>query len=283
MKHSVYRKGESLHEQINQTKVPSEALAIWHLGQESAVIKGTSDRILYFDPYFSNSIEESGGFSRNFEPPLKPEEVTNADYVFITHHHLDHLDPNTLVPLSESSPRAKFVIPRAHLKYVERLGINRSRIIPMNSGETEVLDELKIIALPGKHEEFAMDSEGNHYYLGYIVELDGICFYHAGDTIIYPELIQEVKKYKIDAAYLPINGRDYFRTEKGIIGNMNYREAIEFSVEINVDLMLPCHYDLMDENFENPSYFVDYLFKHYRNQKFKMMVPGERMLYLKEY
>lgn len=282
MKHLVYRNGQSLVNQIDQTFVLKNSMALWHLGQESAVIKGTSGKILYFDPYLSNSIGEAGSFSRNFDSPLEPDKVTNADYVFITHHHQDHLDPDTLGPISEVSPQAKFIVPAAHVNLLEEIGIENSRIIPINAGTTKHVDGMNIYAFAGKHTEFKEDVDGNHGYLGYIIELDGVCFYHAGDTVIYPELIEEVKKHTIDIAYVPINGRDYFRTRKGLIGNMNYREAIEFTVEIGADLMIPCHYDLMEENFENPSYFVDYLFKHYRDQKFKMMVPGERLLYLKE-
>lgn len=282
MKHLNYRSGDSLLNQIDKTVVKENSLALWHLGQESIVIKGKSEKILYFDPYLSNSIEESGGPPRNFEPPLDPSMITNVDYLFITHQHPDHLDSDTIGPMSQASPQAKFIVPAAHVNVLKEIGIEASRIIPINAGTTKQVDGMNIHAFAGKHVEFEVDAAGNHAYLGYVVEMDGICFYHAGDTVIYPELIEQVKKHTIDIAYVPINGGDYFRTRQGIIGNMNHREAIEFTVEIGADLMIPCHYDLMEENYENPSYFVDYLFKHFRDQKFKMMIPGERLLYLKE-
>jgi hypothetical protein len=34
-------------------------------------------------------------------------------------------------------------------------------------------------------------------------------------------LIETLSAWDIDVAFVPINGRDYFRTERGIIGNTN--------------------------------------------------------------
>src|SRR5690606_41374058 len=80
---------------------------------------------------------------------------------------------------------------------------------------------------------------------------------------------------------LPINVQDYFRTSRWIVGNMNYRDAVDFGVTIGADMILPVHYDMFANNRENPGYFVDYIFHQYPNQKFHMMVPGERFIYYK--
>jgi hypothetical protein len=37
---NVYREGEPLACQIESTEVPAGMLAVWHLGQESVVVKG---------------------------------------------------------------------------------------------------------------------------------------------------------------------------------------------------------------------------------------------------
>jgi L-ascorbate 6-phosphate lactonase len=41
------------------------------------------------------------------------------------------------------------------------------------------------------------------------------------------------------------------------------------------------HYGMFPHNDENPAYFVDYLYTRYPQQKFHMMTPGERFVYLK--
>lgn len=277
---------DSLVRQINKTQVMPNALAVWHLGQEGVVIKGNSQRILYFDLYLSHSVEEladseEGKFKRNFPPPIDPTHITNADNLFITHHHLDHLDPHTIVPLYQASPHMKIVVPYPHQRILLDLGLAPENIIPVKAGEAYCFDNIEVYPLAAMHEQFEQDQEGNDHYVGYVVKMDNICFYHAGDTLVYPELIQQLKEHQIDIAYVPINGRDYFRNRQGIIGNMNYREAIELVSEIQADIVIPCHYDLFEENYENPSHFVDYLYRYYRQQKFKMMVPGELFYYLK--
>lgn len=75
----------------------------------------------------------------------------------------------------------------------------------------------------------------------------------------------------------PINGHDWKRFNQDLMGNMTYREALDLCDYAKTDYVVPLHYDLFDNNTENPAFFVDYLYRKYRNQKFKMFVPGEVM------
>lgn len=68
----------------------------------------------------------------------------------------------------------------------------------------------------------------------------------------------------------------------GIKGNLNYREAADVVQAIGADLFLPMHHDLFPFNSENPAYLVDYLHKEMPGQKYKVMMPGERLLYMSE-
>lgn len=85
---------------------------------------------------------------------------------------------------------------------------------------------------------------------------------------------------KIDLALLPINGRDYYRGSRNIVGNMNYREAAEFAATSGFETVIPLHYDLFAGNAENPGYFVDHLYRHFPEQKFHMMARAERFVYV---
>lgn len=61
---------------------------------------------MYFDAFLSDIP------GRNIPPMLKPEEVTNADFIFGSHEHIDHIDREVWHQLSLSSPKAKFVVPK---------------------------------------------------------------------------------------------------------------------------------------------------------------------------
>src|SRR3712207_8326534 len=95
---------------IDGLRVGRGALAFWGLGQVGVAIKGPGG-VLYIDPYLTDSDGEGGSLERTFPPPLLPGEVTNAVAVLLTHDHIDHTDPGTVLPLSGASPRARFVAP----------------------------------------------------------------------------------------------------------------------------------------------------------------------------
>lgn len=278
----VCRSGLDLIDQMNRTSVPVDGLAIWHLGQHGLAVK-RSGRICYFDPYLSNSIDESyGNAPRNFPSPLDPEQVTNADYVFISHHHDDHLDPVTVRGIAAASPQAKFIVPSPWAPILIDLGIPDTRVIKAIVGETLQLDGFEAVPVACKHEDYYIDEAGNHGYVGYVVNMEGIRFYHAGDTLAFPELIEALKPLHVEIACLPINGHDFKRFGEQLLGNMTFREAADLVHAIGADLVIPTHYDLFAFNTENPAYFVDYLHRAYPGQRFKMFVPGERLLYLSE-
>lgn len=48
----------------------------------------------------------------------------------------------------------------------------------------------------------------------------------AGDTTIYREWVEWVHAKKNDLLILPINGRDEEKEKNGIVGNMNFCEAL---------------------------------------------------------
>ena len=85
----------------------------------------------------------------------------------------------------------------------------------------------------------------------------------------------------IDAAILPINGRDYFRNANDIIGNFDSAEAVTLADTIGADLLIPVHHDLYAVNKVNPAHFVDTLMTIAPRQKYHIFAPGERFIYMK--
>ena len=75
--------------------------------------------------------------------------------------------------------------------------------------------------------------------------------------------------------FAPINGRDWFRKKDGIIGNINSRELAEICSKLNIDYVVPNHYDMFDYNSEIPSHFIDYLQNNSPKQKVQIMQQSE--------
>jgi L-ascorbate metabolism protein UlaG (beta-lactamase superfamily) len=120
----------------------------------------------------------------------------------------------------------------------------------------------------------------DHRFVGYVLELNGVTLYHAGDTTVYPGLIETLKAESIDLGMLPINGRDPFRNARNIVGNMNYREAAELAVAARFDTVIPLHYDMFEANSERPGYFIDYLYSRHPMQKSHVLARFERYIYV---
>lgn len=275
-----HKKGAELIDEMDRTVVPRNALAVWFLGQASIAVKG-GGKIIYVDPFFSHYPDEKGISKRDYPPPFAPDEVKHADWVFCTHDHVDHLDPATLGPLSASSVRARFVVPAPLTGALERIGIDQSRIVPARAGVRLELDGAGVVPVAAAHEEYRTDAHGDHLCLGYAMTLNNVTLYHAGDAVETRELVDTLRPLRIDIACLPINGADWKRRRRGTIGNMNARDAANIGAECGADLVIPLHWDLFSRNSENPAIFADYMTRLYPNRKYKIMVPGERMVYLR--
>jgi L-ascorbate metabolism protein UlaG (beta-lactamase superfamily) len=243
-----------LIEQITAASVPPGSVALWWLGQASFVLKGAGV-VVYVDPYLQAS-------DRRLSPPaFPPAAVTNADVVLLTHNHIDHVDPLALPGIAVASPAARFVAPRPIVGYVADLVGSAKRVVAAVADESfdlHVRDtRLEVLPVPAKHEEFDLTAEG-YPYLGYSIRLGGVCVHHSGDTIPYEGQIERVKPHGVDVALVPINGRDFFRTRAGTIGNFDYREAAEFAARIGAAVVIPMHYGMFRGNTVPPGHFVSH-------------------------
>lgn len=275
--------GAELLQDIEQTTVPTGAVAIWYLGQMGFVIKGAGV-VAYLDPYLVDSwTKDAAGNQvsrRRFPPPFAGSEVHNADLVLGTHNHSDHINVPTLTGLAAGSQTARFAVPAPHQEVLIQAGIPADRIIAARAGEKMQIGELVITPIPAAHTELEQDANGDYTALGYVLQLNGATIFHAGDTVEYPGMAETLRQYSPDICMLPINGRDMLRTNRNLIGNMNFREAADLSNAIGAKLLIPGHYDVFPHNGENPAFLVDYLYRAYPAQPFKIMAPGERLIYM---
>jgi L-ascorbate 6-phosphate lactonase len=260
--------------QIQAERVPAGAIGLWWLGQASFVLKA-DDTTVYIDPYLQASK------ARLTPPPFPPEAVTNADVVVLTHDHLDHVDPLALPGIAAASPQARFVAPRPIAARVGEL-VGEQRVVAALADQPLRLGALELLPVPAKHEEFDQTDAG-YPYLGYSLRLDGaraVTLHHTGDTIPYEGQAERVKAHGVDVLLAPINGRDFYRTRSGTIGNMDYREAGEFAVQIGARLVIPIHYGMFRGNTVPPGYLVNYLAEFHPEQAVHVMGRYGKLLYL---
>jgi L-ascorbate 6-phosphate lactonase len=273
--------GIGLIGRIDALEVGGRSLAFWGLGQVGVAIKGPTG-VLYVDPYLTDSDGNGGSLPRTFPPPLAPAEVTNVSAVLLTHAHIDHTDPDTILPLSEASPGARFVAPSTSRNALVEAGLDRGRIVVPAVGESFEISGATVTAVPSAHTELEYDPERGYPYLGYVIEWNDVTVYHAGDTVVYEGLIETLSAWDIDLAFVPKNGRDFFRTQRNIIGNTDFRETVEFTETLDIGLIVPTHYDLIEGNTADPGHFVSHLHAMNPMRPHKLLRPSELLYFVRE-
>jgi L-ascorbate metabolism protein UlaG (beta-lactamase superfamily) len=252
-------------------------ISIKSLGQSGFRLQ-LGETIIYMDPYLSNYVEEVDGseFKRLIAIPVPPEELNDAHSVLVSHIHMDHCDPRTLIPLSKASPSAIIVAPAEVCTYLRNEGIAPERLITAPEDWYELFKGLLIKTVPSAHPKVERDENNRLRYVGYLLRYAQYCIYHAGDTSPDPELIETVKEVdNVDIAFLPVNERNYYRDRRGIIGNMSIREAFQLAIDIGATTVIPIHWDMFAPN----SVFreeIELLYKLIR-PPFKMVLKPEEV------
>lgn len=207
--------------------------------------------VIYTDPYLSNQVAEVEGqeFDRLLPIPVAPAEVKDADFVLITHAHMDHCDIKTLVPMAAASPTSCFICPNEVEKVLVNAGIEQSRIIVANKEWIDLGDDARVMPVPAAHPEVEYDEERCLKCVGYVIEFNNRRLYHAGDGSPDELVFKELKKLEpIDIAFIPVNEKNYYRDKLGIIGNMSVREAFQMAMDIGVKTLVPTHWDMFALN-----------------------------------
>ncbi len=228
-----------------------DAIAVTPLGQAGFRLR-FGNTTVYIDPYLSDRVAQVEGphLERLSPATLMPDTIIDADWVLITHEHMDHCDPLTLKPLSQASPESRFVCPSSVAEKLVLWGIAKNRIIPVAEGEWLALSPvLRVVAVPAAHPEIRRDKNRQPLCVGFIFDYQERRIYHAGDTSVTNEFLETVRQFSpIDIAFLPVNEHNYFREQKGIIGNMTLREAFRLAEELAVAVVVPMHWDMFEPN-----------------------------------
>ena len=251
--------GTVLLNDIAQTQPAHGEVAIWWLGQSGYVIK-TATALFAIDLYLSEHLTRKYAQSekphiRMTRAPLRGGDLRGIRWVFASHKHSDHLDPDTLPALLAANPEARLVLPLAIIDHAAR-GIDEKRFIPARGDETLALDGMRIYVIPSAHPSLDYTEQTGYPFLGFVFEVDGIKLYHSGDTLVYPGLAERLKAHALDVAFLPINGTDERRDRLQVPPNMNMDEAVALAAAIGKPLVIPHHYDMFTFNTADVSEFA---------------------------
>jgi L-ascorbate metabolism protein UlaG (beta-lactamase superfamily) len=249
---------------------------LWWLGQSGFLI-AWQRRWLLFDPYLSDSLTRKYASTdkphvRMTELVVEPSRLGFVDVVTSSHTHTDHLDPETLKPLTAVNTHYLLVGPEANrVTLQERSGLPAERVLGLDAGTEVEAGGFRIRGIPAAHEKLDRDTAGRHIYVGFIARFGRWTVYHAGDTIPYDGMEDWLRPWQVDVALLPINGR---APERRVTGNLWGREAAHLARSIGARIAIPCHYDMFTFNTATPDEFV--MNCQQQGQGYAVLRGGER-------
>lgn len=157
-------------------------------------------------------------------------EKEKVDLILITHSHYDHCSIKDIQKLSKKG--TIIVVPvdaQSKIGHVEDVEMQVIEV-----GDELEFGEIKIVGVPAYNldKEFHPKNEG---WLGYVVKMNNVIVYHAGDSDNIPEMAK-LSGYGKDGnkfvALLPVSGTY----------TMNAEEAVEAAKIISPSIVIPMHY-----------------------------------------
>jgi L-ascorbate metabolism protein UlaG (beta-lactamase superfamily) len=233
---------------------PELAGSFEHLGQTGLKIE-LGDVCVFIDPYLSNSVQELDAPDLVRQVPIAypPSSLDQVNWVLITHEHMDHCDPHTIPAIAEASPHALFMAPEPVRRQLQEWGISQDRVVPASGSWTELGAHLRVRAVPAAHPRIFIAQDGQPKAVGYLLERHQKRILVAGDTSVCEEVMASLKALlPIHTALLPVNEDNFFRRRRGIVGNMSVREAFGLAAELEVQEVVPVHWDLFAINSTSP-------------------------------
>lgn len=165
---------------------------------------------------------QGDGLTVYIDPWGVEEAAPPADLVLITHAHFDHLSRDDIERVRAAGTR----IVAPHDVARELTG----EVTPVAPSDTLEVHGVKVQAVPAYNiveERLDKHPKANNW-VGYLITLGGVTYYHAGDTDHVPEL----NEVRTDVAFLPIGGTY----------TMDAVEAGGLARAINPQLAVPMHY-----------------------------------------
>ena len=187
-------------------------------------IKIKREKIIYIDPF---------KIDKNYN---------DADIIFITHDHYDHYSEEAIEKIRKEN--TIIVVPKTMFEKVLNNSFDKEDIIEVSPNRKYEVKGITFETIPAYNINKQFHPKENAW-VGYIIELDRVKIYIAGDT----DITEENKQVKCDIAFVPVGGTY----------TMNFKEAAELVNEIKPKIAVPTHYGSVVGKKEDAINFINLL------------------------
>ena len=169
-----------------------------------ASVKLTDEKTIYFDPY------------------LISDKTHDADYIFITHDHYDHLSIEDINKVINES--TIIIVSESCSKSLEEFN---NQIVKVKPNNKYLVGNLNFQTVASYNTNKLYHPEKNEW-VGYLIDFNNKKYFITGDT----DINKENKQIKCDVLLLPVGG----------VYTMDYKEAAILTNLIKPKLAIPTHY-----------------------------------------
>lgn len=175
--------------------------------------------------------------------PFQIKETLQADYIFLTHNHKDHLSLDDIQKIIKDNT----IIICPHACEENLMNIQNKKIF-LDQNDNLTLDNFWVKTLPAYNiDKFRSPWVPYHpkqsWFVWFIFNFDWTILYHAWDTDIIPEM----ENISPDIALLPVSGKY----------TMTAQEAVKSLELIKPKIVIPMHYDTIVWNIQDAEYFKE--------------------------
>ncbi|WP_256300450.1 MBL fold metallo-hydrolase [Haloarchaeobius salinus] len=223
-----------------------DGIAVWYLGCNGFVLKASDGTTLFVDPYVG--LGDPPRTVRMIPVPFDPEDVTEADAVFATHEHTDHVHGPSQAPILERTgatfyaPDDSLVVAREAEVWTDDHDIDEHQFHEVREGDTVEVGGFTV------HVEPANDPDATHP-VSYVFEHDGHTVFHGGDTKPSDEFAALGERYDIDLGILAFGTVGQIpdketREPKRTRWYNDENQVVEAASDLQFDRLLPSHWDM---------------------------------------
>lgn len=187
-------------------------------------IRINKEKVIYIDPFKIN------------------KNYNDADIIFITHDHYDHYSEEDIDKVIKED--TTIVISKDLLKKLLKKGINKNAIIVAEPNKEYETQGIKFNTIHAYNINKKFHPKENNW-LGYIITINNVKYYVAGDT----DITDENRKVKCDVAFVPVGGTY----------TMDFKEAARLINEIKPKIAIPIHYGSIVGTEQDARNFINLL------------------------
>ncbi len=203
-----------------------------------------ADKVIFVDPMLNQSPTS----------PIKASGIKEADVVYVTHDHPDHLGDAFEVCKNTG---AAFAAVYELAEYAFSSGVEN--VARLNVGGSISFNGVKLTVVQAVH------SSTRGTPTGVMIEGEGLTIYHAGDTALFGDMKLLSERRAIDLACIPVGGNYTMDAEEAAIAVRMLKPRMVF----------PMHFGTFSKPARSPTEFAGRVKARMPNVRVISLRPGE--------